>query len=665
MADGATIDEIKAVLTAELDNFLTNMNKAKDVGKDTTDKINEQFKKMGDGMKQVGEKISLFISLPLELLKGEAVKSWGAQEDAQVSMAAALANTGEYTKKNVEQFIAFANQMQESTKYSNDFILSQMAMAKNMGIQTNKLEDTTKAALGLSSAYGMDMNTAFRLIIEAGNGMTGMLSRYGIIVDQNASKQEKLNAVMKIGMNGFNIARANALTMTGSLTQLKNSFDDFLKVVGEQMAPVIQGVAQHLKIFTESLQHLNPHIIQIGIVVTGLIAALGPLLFIAGSLITTFAQLKILIGSEMYAAFMKMAAGIATTMAEILLFAAIGLVVVANWQKVKNLLMSIVDGIAAGFLWLTQQILKFISVIVPIADYIGPFKKLQQGVKQATDDMSANFTKTAIAVNDGGDWIGNTTELVSKGMDKMMGVIKKVGPTAMSMVNATNTAVKAAQKTLDPFTKFFDDWARKMASTSENFAKEISKNFEDMATNMVVDLSQGTFDAGQALMGFLTFMLKATVDWAIKQLGIFELLSQGIAAALSNPLVAVVAIAGLIGAIAALSASMGSSYKASVPKYGDGGIADSPQLAQIGEKGPEAIFPVVRTSSGKMGIRAEMPTSVNSSPQTNLSSVQGNKTGKGDLNVNFNSLYQMGTRREMRRATIYMGNEMKRRGLIQ
>jgi hypothetical protein len=63
-----------------------------------------------------------------------------------------------------------------------------MAQMQNIARFSNMdtLKGATKAAIGLSAAFGIDLATAMDLIGKAAAGNTSMLGRYGIVLDETA-----------------------------------------------------------------------------------------------------------------------------------------------------------------------------------------------------------------------------------------------------------------------------------------------------------------------------------------------------------------------------------------------------------------------------------------------------------------------------------------------
>jgi hypothetical protein len=113
-----------------------------------------------------------------------------------------------------------------------------MTYAKNLGVQTSQLEAAAKAAVGLAAKYRLDLNSAMQLVGRASQGQTQMLTRYGIILEETLSPQEKFNALLKIGADSFSLAEAQAKTASGEIAQMNNAVGDYGEVLGEFILPI-------------------------------------------------------------------------------------------------------------------------------------------------------------------------------------------------------------------------------------------------------------------------------------------------------------------------------------------------------------------------------------------------------------------------------------------
>jgi len=166
------------------------------------------------------------------------VRAFMVQEDAANSLAAALRATGDATDLNMAKLSKHASAMQAQTRFGDEAILSAMAYGKNLGIQAGQLDQAATAAAGLAAKYRLDLNSAMMLIGRASQGQTQMLARYGIVLDDSLDAQGKFNELLKIGADNFGLAQADATTLSGRMTQMKNAMGDVKEVIGELVVDV-------------------------------------------------------------------------------------------------------------------------------------------------------------------------------------------------------------------------------------------------------------------------------------------------------------------------------------------------------------------------------------------------------------------------------------------
>ena len=169
----------------------------------------------------------------------QATRAYMEQEDAINSLAAAITGAGGNVTAMSNKFQNFAAQMQRVTVHGDELILQTMAYGRNLGIQTDQLEDATTAAAGLSAKYRIDLATAMMLVGRASQGQTQMLTRYGIVMDESMSDQEKFNSLLKIGADAFRLSEAELKTLGGQFKSTKNAIGDAKEGIGEMVTDLI------------------------------------------------------------------------------------------------------------------------------------------------------------------------------------------------------------------------------------------------------------------------------------------------------------------------------------------------------------------------------------------------------------------------------------------
>ena len=177
----------------------------------------------------------------LYMLRGSLKSVWDAtlkQESAEKALEAAVGDSISTYKK-------YASQLQKLTIYGDEEILNQMAYARNLGVTADKLNEAAVAAIGLAAKYRLDLSASMMLVGRASQGQTQMLTRYGIVMDESLSDQEKFNELLKMGAEAFSLAEAKAAESEGTIAQLSNTWGDLQEVVGEQFVPTaVEGLGR-------------------------------------------------------------------------------------------------------------------------------------------------------------------------------------------------------------------------------------------------------------------------------------------------------------------------------------------------------------------------------------------------------------------------------------
>lgn len=164
----------------------------------------------------------------------EYVEVSNVQEDAEVKLAAALKNTGKYSDEAFESLKNYASEIQNITRYGDEAIISAMALGQNIAdFAAEDLPKATKAAIGLTAALNIDLNTSMMLIARARKGQTQTLTRYGLVLDTTATKEEQFAELLEIGAKKFQIATDEAKSGSGALEQYSNLVGDAMEKVGD------------------------------------------------------------------------------------------------------------------------------------------------------------------------------------------------------------------------------------------------------------------------------------------------------------------------------------------------------------------------------------------------------------------------------------------------
>ncbi len=213
-------------------------------------KANAMVKRGMKSMAKWAKRGAVAIGVGLVAAMTYAAKAAGIQEQAEVDLAAALRSTGDATGKNLKSLKEYATELQRATTYGDEEILTQMAYGKNLGITTDRLKDATKAAMGLAARYKLDLQAAMMLVGRASQGQTQMLTRYGIVLDETLSPQEKFNELLRIGAENFGLAEARADTFLGQLTKLRGVITDVVfETLGKPLLAELKPAIESLRLW--------------------------------------------------------------------------------------------------------------------------------------------------------------------------------------------------------------------------------------------------------------------------------------------------------------------------------------------------------------------------------------------------------------------------------
>lgn len=146
----------------------------------------------------------------------------------------ALGATGQATDKTVDSFLEFADSIQETTKFSDNAVLTTSSLIQNIAQLGQKdLKVATKAALDLSSALGIELQTAASLVGKAANGNVEAFRRYGIEIRKGRDDTETFSNALTVLGSRFGGASEKAVgTFDGAMAQLRNTSADLLKSFG-------------------------------------------------------------------------------------------------------------------------------------------------------------------------------------------------------------------------------------------------------------------------------------------------------------------------------------------------------------------------------------------------------------------------------------------------
>lgn len=213
----------------------------------------EVLDKTGSALASLG-KVATAAFTTISAAVGLAIHNYKEQEEATNTLNQALIRQGIYTKDLSKSYQDMASQLQATTTYSDEAIISAQAQLQAYLGQTKVTKDLIKATMDLATAKKIDLSSAAEMVGKTIGGTTNVLARQGIEIDQTRGKTEKLGLVVQ-GINekykGWSEAQADGY---GALVQMKNQIGEVFETIGEKLSPVVLTVTKAITKFAVELR---------------------------------------------------------------------------------------------------------------------------------------------------------------------------------------------------------------------------------------------------------------------------------------------------------------------------------------------------------------------------------------------------------------------------
>ncbi|WP_288413855.1 phage tail length tape measure family protein [uncultured Novosphingobium sp.] len=323
----------------------------------------------GKGMTDLGQKLSIGMTVPLAAFAKASVDGFIDQETAMADVTAALASMGNASGHTAEQLSKSADALEMNSLVDADVILKQVtANLLTFGnVAGEQFDRAQQAAIDMATRLGGEPQAAAIMLGKALNdpvkGITA-LTRVG--VQFTDAQKNQIKAMTETG----NVAGAQGVILKEVERQFKGAaaaaadaspwrkaqvaIGQAMDVVGEAVLPVIKPLADAIASLASSFAALPEPVQKVAVGAAALGAAFGPALIAFGSIVsagsTIFAALGSIgasmasVGSLAGAAEVGIAAAGATLAALgpilpiVAAVAAVGALIYANWDKIAPVL---------------------------------------------------------------------------------------------------------------------------------------------------------------------------------------------------------------------------------------------------------------------------------------------------------------------------------------
>lgn len=316
------------------------------------------------------------------------------------------------------------------------------------------------------------------------NSLSGMLA----LLDAGPEKLDKMTNAL---INSDGAAREMAETMQDNLAskieQMGGAFESAAIVIQQILEPALTKVVGGITKLIEAFLNMSPVGQKMVVIFAGMVAALGPLLLIAGTVMTTMVKLRIAM-QFLGPAFMGTMGTIALVVAAFYALVAVFMIAYTKSEKFRNFIDNLAPAIKKGLGIAVEWTAEKLKVL---------WEWLQKAAEKVKEFGSAISSKVAntlqqfgINLGQAGSSIGS---FISSGLERLGGAFGKVGG-VMSIAASVLTKVGLAffgitgplGLVISLVVSFLTAWAR----TGQLNADGITQVFDNLTSTI-----QGAADA--------------------------------------------------------------------------------------------------------------------------------------------------------------------------
>lgn len=359
------------------------------------------------------------------------------------------------------------------------------------------------------------------------NSLSGMLA----LLDAGPEKLDKMTNAL---INSDGAAREMAETMQDNLAskieQMGGAFESAAIVIQQILEPALTKVVGGITKLIEAFLNMSPVGQKMVVIFAGMVAALGPLLLIAGTVITTMVKLRIAM-QFLGPAFMGTMGTIALVVAAFYALVAVFMIAYTKSERFRNLIDSLAPAIKKGLGIAVEWTAEKLKVL---------WEWLQKATEKVKEFGSAISSKVAntlqqfgINLGQAGSSIGS---FISSGLERLGGAFGKVGGVisiaasvltkvglaffgitgplglVISLVVSFLTAwARTGQLNADGITQVFDN----LTSTIQGAADAINQYlpiFVQKGTEILVKLIEGIANAIPGVVSVISQVIESLVQ---------------------------------------------------------------------------------------------------------------------------------------------------------
>lgn len=299
---------------------------------------------LGAGLQRTGASLTKFVTLPLLGVGAASVAMALDAEKSATKLTAAFGAMGKKSGKSLEELQADAERLGQTTIFDDEQVAeAEAALLKFGAVSGDTFDRAIQDAADYAAATGKDLTAATdalgRALADPEKGLA-RLTRAGVVfTDQQAKQVKALQesgdtlGAQEVILAAFEdrFAKTNEVMQNSSAGKAAQAFEDLQNAgedIGAVFLPILADLAKGLSTVATFFTSLSPEVQRFIVIIAGVVAAIGPTVFVIGKLVTAFKGVILVFNLLKVALLTNPFTALAVAVA------AIAFLIITNWDKI-------------------------------------------------------------------------------------------------------------------------------------------------------------------------------------------------------------------------------------------------------------------------------------------------------------------------------------------
>lgn len=185
-----------------------------------------------------------------------AIDDFDAAEESVRALDQAMELNGGSSEALMLQYEWLSDTLEKTTNVAAETTQGLMKQAAIMGVSNDKIDDMAVAAIGLSEALGVSLDTGLEKVRLATEGNFKAFEKLIPSMKNMKTDEEKLAAVLELSARGMAMKEEASKSAAGSAEQMEHRVGNLMETIGAILSPIRQLVNTGITVLADSLSGL-------------------------------------------------------------------------------------------------------------------------------------------------------------------------------------------------------------------------------------------------------------------------------------------------------------------------------------------------------------------------------------------------------------------------